>query len=223
MSTFLQRLGTRAIGRAAIVPRAAALFEPPTAAPVAALAPMDAASSAPVRVEPLAGEVSGRYVAAEPPRREMPILGRGKVDEPSLAPPSGTAPRDAQPSLLPGRTSVHEGLLRGADTDPPRAASSIHTPRSESILMAVSIARSAASPPALVATHPLPTPRAMAAGPVTNATPGSATVEALAPVRVTIGRVEVRAVFDQGPSRPAARASAPTPSLDEYLRKRGRS
>jgi hypothetical protein len=42
------------------------------------------------------------------------------------------------------------------------------------------------------------------------------------PVRITIGRVEVRAVFPEPAARPAPSRSKPTVSLDDYLKQSGR-
>jgi hypothetical protein len=43
------------------------------------------------------------------------------------------------------------------------------------------------------------------------------------PVRVTIGRVEVRAVMAPQPQRTAARTAPPSLPLDDYLRNRGKA
>ena len=70
MSGFLERLGARAIGSAAIVPRAAAVFETPAAAPVAAPVPADLVRIAQAAEAASVRRASARRTGGETPSRE---------------------------------------------------------------------------------------------------------------------------------------------------------
>lgn len=225
MSGFLQRLGTRAIGRAAIVPRAAALFETPAAAPVVMPMLPDVVRVTRGVPNPAPPRASARAFDPEGPWRNAAIPRDARATE--FATPH-TPPRrvgDMEPSATQVRTDErrpHEHNAHPAHPDTLRAAAPIEETRREQVSMLARVAQPAVATPALVAARALPAPRGTALARPNVAPPMRAT-DAIEPVRVTIGRVEVRAVFEQAAARPIARTALPSPSLDEYLHKRGRS
>jgi len=86
------------------------------------------------------------------------------------------------------------------------------------------IARELSSVPTLAATQPLPVvvPRTGSAARRT-AQLAQGEPRKAEPVRVTIGRVEVRAMLTPQPRRTSTRTASPSLSLDDYLRNRGRA
>ena len=219
MSGFLQRLGTRAIGHAAIVPRAAALFETPAAVPVVMPMSPDVVRVARGVPDPAPPRASARAFDTEGPWRDAAIPRDARAAEPATP---HTPPRRARDMETQVRTDEQRPHEHNAHSDTPRAAAPIEETRRERVSMLARVAQPAAAMPALVAARALPAPRGTALARPNVAPPMRAT-DAIEPVRVTIGRVEVRAVFEQAAARPIARTALPSPSLDEYLRKRGRS
>ena len=225
MSGFLQRLGTRAIGHAAIVPRAAALFETPAAAPVVMPMSPDVVRVARGVPDPAPPRASARAFDTEGPWRDGAIPRDVRAAEPATPHTPPRRVRDMEPSATQVRTDErrpHEHNAHPAHPNTLRAAAPIEETRREQVSMLARVAQPAVATPALVAARALPAPRGTAPARPNVAPPMRAT-DAIEPVRVTIGRVEVRAVFEQAAARPIARTALPSPSLDEYLHKRGRS
>jgi hypothetical protein len=220
MSDFLQRLGARAVGNAAIVPRAAALFEMPSALPGDTPTAPDAMRSAPAD-RALPRRAPDQHVEAEAPAREAKAPRGVRASDPATGLNAQTRLPDPERDVPKPHFERRRAVDLDAESDAPRVVP-LNDP-THPALPAMRVARPAAATPALVPAHKLPTPRRAAWVRPTVVAPTLTTTAGAEPVRVTIGRVEVRAVFDQAPTRTPARAAPPSPSLDEYLRKRGRS
>ena len=223
MSGFLERLGARAIGHAGIVPRAAALFETSPAAPIAAPTAPAAVRSAPAADGALPRRAPDRQVEAEAPSREAKAPRGARASESATGLNAQARLPDPERDVPQPRSERPRAVDLDAESDAPRVVPLADPTQSVPPAMRVRVARPAAATPALVPAHGLPTPRRAAWARPTVAAPTLTSTAAAEPVRVTIGRVEVRAVFDQAPTRAPARAAPPSPSLEDYLRKRGRS
>jgi len=223
MSGFLERLGARAIGHTGIVPRAAALFETPSAAPVAAPTAPDAVRSTPAADGAFPRRASDGHVEAEAPSRSAKASRGERASESPRGLYAQTRRPDPESDVPQPRSERPRAVDLHVESDAPRVVPLADPAQPALPVMRVRVARPAAATPALVPAYGLPTPRGAAWARPTVAAPTLTTTAPAEPVRVTIGRVEVRAVFDQPAPRMPARAAPPSPSLDEYLRKRGRS
>jgi len=227
MSGFLQRLGARAVGRTGIAPRAQSLFEPPSSAAPEPLPVMPA--SMPLRMEHDAAQAREQAPVSTTPRTPVAPPVRERVG-PSAITPSET--REAARSdltqtsrfgreTLPARAEQPE-IHKRATIGPLQQATGEPSVPMQPVAGARTIARELSSVPALVAMQPLPVvvPRtgSAATAPLAQAEPRS-----VEPVRVTIGRVEVRAMLAPQPGRASTRTASPSLSLDDYLRNRGRA
>lgn len=223
MSGFLERLGARAIGHTGIVPRAAALFETPSAAPVAAPTAPDAVRSTPAADGAFPRRASDGHVEAEAPSREAEAPRGERASESPRGLNAQTRLPDPESDVPQPRSERPRAVDLHVESDAPRVVPLADPAQPALPVIRVRVARPAGATPALVPAYGLPTPRGAAWARPTVAAPTLTPTAPAEPVRVTIGRVEVRAVFDQPAPRMPARAAPPSPSLDEYLRKRGRS
>jgi len=231
MSGFLQRLGERAVGRPGIVPRALTRFE----------------SAQAIGAEPAPARATTREV----PGAEAASSLQGSLRPVSHEPGRLAAPRRTSPE--PNRIDRHDGEPAGQAVPrlgpqidghrPPLAAAPITTLVGETSRPAPEDSGPGGQPitteepaatarqrrdlaPTLAATHTLPVPAPLGDSTSLSRRPTSTPPAAPAPepIQVTIGRVEVRAVFAPTPPvRPAARAAPAAPSLQDYLQARGRS
>jgi hypothetical protein len=204
MADYLAGLAARALGVEMVVrPRPAARFEAqpleePESLPVAAAPELD--------LKGRAAEPAAPMVRAEPLPPDKPLQAREPAGE-----EAGHAAAVVLPAPAEARVKPREQEL----VRPSPVASTTHTaPRGRRT-------REAARPEGIVerpAAAVRPTSRLTAAR---RATPAKQVRDDPPPVRVTIGRIEVRAVVPppQAPPRPASRRPAPL-SLDEYLEQR---
>ena len=204
MADYLAGLAARALGVETVVrPRPAARFEPypleePESLPVAGAPELDLKGGA--------AEPAAPTVRTEPPPPGKPLPARKPAGE-----ETGHAAPVVSPAPIEARVEAREQEL----VRPSPVASTTHTvPRGWP-------AREVARPERIVqrrAATVRPASRLTAAR---RATPVKQISDEPPPVRVTIGRIEVRAVAPptQAPPGPAPRRPAPL-SLDEYLEQR---
>jgi hypothetical protein len=204
MADYLTGLAARALGLQTVVrPRPAARFEPhPLEEPESLLV----ASAPELDLRPGTAELPAAMVPADPPPPGQPR----HTGEPA-AEEAGRAAAVVSPAPVEARVEPGEHELARA----PSVASTTHTvPRGRRAREVAGRERIIERPAATVR----PTSRVTAAR---RATPVKQTRDEPPPVRVTIGRIEVRAVVPppHAPPRPAPRRPAPL-SLDEYLEQR---
>jgi len=150
--------------------------------------------------------------ATDEPRSAGPPSGPGQTVSAAAGEPSASGSRPVAAAVASDRSRPTDKAWRRSSTPPdaeaflvapaPRPDSPVHGPRHDT---------PRPTPPALVAPRPQP------------AFPASPGPRAAAPtVRVTIGRIEVRAVAPPAPPilPPAPQSTQPTLSLDDYLRVR---
>lgn len=203
-------LAARALGVADVVRPRRSLFEPRRSAPelVSPREPVAEASfaepEAPADIAPPATtpmESPEQPAVAEPARRRRPQ---------TVAPPRPRVPAmvDRLPETERERSRSDEPVPVAAGGEP-----SLRRPQARP-------ARSVPLAPARMPEYPLEPPRAPAARPPRILLRPEAAAPAT--VRVTIGRVDVRAIV---PEKPAGRKprQAPRMSLDEYLSRDGRA
>jgi hypothetical protein len=232
MSGFLQRLGTRAVGQLSIAPRAQSMFEPPSAA---APEPMIGILASMSQRRGRDGGVEQQQAPASPTPRAPTAHSREPVGPnviaSDIAPPSDVTEsphfeRAALPTRA-GSPEVHERVMPAPMQDT-NEHSALMQPAQRAAAVSVqperTVAREPSSMPALVATQPLPVvvPRAGSAS-RPRVLAAQAELQSAEPVRVTIGRVEVRAMLTPPPQRAATRTAPPSLPLEEYLRNRGRA
>lgn len=222
MSSLLRRLGARAIGKAGIVPRARSLFETSSAVAVAPARETSRRENVPLMSEPATADIvhpcTATQRASDAPSSE-PVQTHASgihdaqesaaADAPQRAPGDFRAQRSESAGLgMRSATAQHvlEGERSGVHVAPP-----LRSIRNET------------ATPALVVQHPLPVPAVrLAADGNVQARAALSKSQSAEPVHVTIGRVEVRAVFPAPPGRSATRNAPPSLSLGDYLRNRGR-
>ena len=249
MSDYLTNLVTRTLSPEAVVrPRLPSLLEPPPEGPTTTeearleeLSPSSANRSEPTltrRVRPPAPEGRTTSLLAPPARQLQPTpVPVPPVPRPSPPTENVTPPRPAQPAVI--RPQLRETPGESLLPAPPR---NVSEPRPPAALEASSLrlgnvpdeAREEQPPPAAADRGPPAVPtvqpalRTPFAGQPSLRPPAAPADrvrdqpgEAAPVIRVTIGRIDVRAVLPPAP--PAPRPAAPTGpvlSLEEYLKQR---
>ena len=215
MSDYLGNIAARALGLSVVARPRPSLFEPRRASPeTLAVGP----TAVPPPQEGGAKEAPRAVTVRARPRRPSEIEPRPRKT-PSVEPESEAPPVPAWPAEPPsGRTPVraspppvdgHAAAPAVAETPGPRAApprEPAAPPADQPIETARPTPRTRAAPePSLAVTPSFPTPTRRAPAPT---------------VRVTIGRIDVRAVQTEQPPEPRKKARpGPRMSLDEYLGK----
>lgn len=228
MTGYLDGLIARATGSPpAVVPRLPTAFEPPAVAPVTPIAGQPALAEDDSRSglfeHPRPAE---RSPIAETQRRVAPPLPPpADIEPPLLPPPPPPARGDVDVDRLPATRTDHvapagaesapaSGVRRSPEGNPTVPATAKHPEDSRPPAAAQSTAPPREAPairPAVAVTTE-PAPRAVPADPPPDPAPV---------VRVTIGRVEVRANFTPPPGgRPSAGTRPPRLSLEDYLKGR---
>ena len=218
MSDYLTNLAARALGVAEVARPRPSLFEP-----------RRGVAEPPIPAEPARGEVEPEVrapdVAAEAPPRRQPAEPAAVREREGTSAPDGDRgpPRVAAPQRAPGRGR------RRPETAPPRPAEPGAAPSAARERRAPAAPFEPAAPRLGVPTQPARPAELQrpVAAPVLAARPPRPQVaagDAPAPtVRVTIGRVDVRAVTpEQPPEQKRKPKRAPRMSLDEYLSRPGR-
>jgi hypothetical protein len=216
MSDYLGNIAARALGLSVVARPRPSLFEPRRASPET-LAVEPTAVSPPQ--EGGAKEALRAVTVRARPRRSSEIEPRPPRKTPSVEPEPEAPPVLALPAEPPsGRTPVR---ANPPPVDGPTAAPAV----AETLGLRAAPLREPAPPPAdqRIGTA-RPTPRTRAAPePSLAVTPSFPTPTRRAPeptVRVTIGRIDVRAVQTEQPPEPRKKARpGPRMSLDEYLGK----
>lgn len=216
MSDFVSRVAARAVGQAASAqPRLPALFEPsgPGGGGLEAVEEMVAPTPAASRS------------AASPAALEA---GRA-LEHPVAAPPGLARPQPGRPApATPARPRHRQGYSASDKLSP--AAAGDGGAAAESFVEPTSAERGAVAPASPIAPVSAPSAAAAAAQPVARAAPvaspppvaRTAAAAEQRPVRVHIGRLEVRAALQEAPIPQRAR-ERPRPqelSLGDYLRGR---
>lgn len=243
---YLAKQAARSLSRGvAVRPRLPALFEPANnIAPLHDATPLDAP-----RVEELRAEPPRSIVAERVLRQEVETV-RERIER--IAPRTEPLVRTEATPVLPASPSPHiekreEPALPPAQPPieiEPRAATTTHTIVDERIVRLIERADAAPAPPPITQRVKVPVavperilepppppihpyaPIPVTARPAERTAPAALrAVESAPSIRITIGRVDVRAVTEtETPQRSAPAPGAPTLSLDDYLKQReGRS
>ena len=251
MSGFLDVLIARTEGRLPVLERRVrALFEPPAGAPAASL-DLGSAVATPLAADRDSGSSPAATAgASRQSARGSAPLARTSSDEPvarvgAVLRPQPVAPIGPRPASVPG--DAHRTAEAAPAHDRPLARPSpaaarpdnvpaLHRPRAEVRPASASVARTAkhgelaaATPIGPLQRRTAPAPHAavvlarVQANAVARRDAPFAAAPTPAPVQISIGRVEVRAV-QAAPDPPRASGPAtPRLSLDDYLRQRNGS
>jgi hypothetical protein len=211
MSGFLASLAARSTGQERVLEPRSLLFEPRDELPLEPdpVAPRSAPN-------PRAAPRDERKRPPVPRRDDMPLSGRAPAEEKRLAVPAyeqrpAHTPQQPQVPDAPPRRAAERRLLRPEPMPGPGAAPAVSTPTIPAGVPAPAEGTSRLPVRAAPAAPPPPTPRSKIRR-TAAALPAEEQV-----VRITIGRVEVRAVQEAAPVR---RRRPPAPArmtLAEYL------
>jgi hypothetical protein len=207
VSDFLSRVAARAVGEAPVArPRLPALFDEPGARADPGLDIADEEIGAEVGLAPVSAPSSG---AADPAPARPPA-----TVAPGVGAPTTVSPEAATPARRKSHAAPALPMLSG-ERDERESDAAVAPPEPETP------AQSAAAVPALAARMVHATPAVPSFTPLTAAAaPTTRTRDETPPVRVHIGRLEVRANL-QETHRPPRRQQDSAPeglSLSDYLR-----
>ena len=232
MSDYLNSLVSRTLRLGPVVqPRLPSLFEPvaagsasepatevsETSAPQETAPPPATLTYTPVQVN-IEAQPLNESAAAVVEFRSMPVP---LVPGPTMPPPvlSLSNPEDTRKAVRDESTESTPASENRSDPAPPRLKPAVHIRSSSKDREQIQPSLTTPPPPAIL-TYPAP-PAPLSPGRRVN-TQAAVEAEAPEPVVITIGRVDVRAVFPSQP-QPAPRsnrASSQAMSLDDYLKQR---
>ena len=229
MSDYLARVAARALGQADVaLPRLPSLFEPlaadvalPDGAARQSASPSSVASPAPQREDRADAVPIHEPPVLEPAAERSRMPAAGDLDAPNR--PTQRPRESSQPAAMPARPSAA----------PPRGTPIVTMAAGHGNQPQAAVARTMARPagalslaPAATGAAPAPivvTPQVAAVPEITRPEVAREPIAPSPPiVRVTIGRVEVRARMPAAPPAPAPapRRREPTLSLTDYLKQR---
>ena len=213
MTGYLQRLAERAMGRS----------RPARAGSAAPFAPAPALAGEAVAVETLV--TAGAFASVGMPRRHgdaPPSAGQGRAAAPTGPAAPGRTPPTA-PERRPGAQPSHDAGLPAASSRPVAALAG-RVPRGASAAEPGSSANTQAWAPGPVPQLLPPAaatpPPAQAGGGERALGHGPPVVEETTEVHVHIGRIEVTAVHEPAPAKPAGSRRPAPMALDDYLARR---